>query len=237
MSLKKHIIHQPKPYRRVLITFIAMLISSSTVWYYMQSTNKEQQQKFEQRQQLLESYSEQLRDKDKSLLELSSNNKELHSKTIEQQSAIEIQAVTTQQLQLQQVTLQEEITTLKKELLFYQSVTQGNNSSDLQIRELHLNTTDIRDDIIRYRIVITQGKKISKPIKGSVNISLTLESNGDTSEQLLGEHTLNLRHVQVLEGQLKLAQDTTPQSLTVVLTKSNKKVLSRTFDWQQSIDD
>ena len=235
MSFKKHIIRQPTPYRRTLITLIAMIISSSAVWHYMQSAHKEQQQEFKQRQQLLESYSAQLRDKDKSLFALSRNNKELHAKTIKQQSAIEIQTITAKQLQLQQNKLQQEIATLKKDLLFYQSINQGNNSA-LQIRELHLNTTDIHDDIIRYRIVITQSKKINKAIKGSVSISLSSESNGKISERILGTHTLNLRHVQVLEGQLKLAQNTAPQSLTVVLTKSNKKTLSRTFDWQQNIN-
>jgi len=125
--------------------------------------------------------------------------------------------------------LQNKVITLNKELVFYQSITQGNTSSKLQVREFQLSADEHTVDSYRYRLVITQGQKISKALKGTINISINSDNNKSVT---LKEHPLNLRHVQVIEGQLKIADNIEPETITVTIKQQKKSAISQTFDWQ-----
>ena len=83
-------------------------------------------------------------------------------------------------------------------------------------------------------VVITQGKKISKPITGSVKLSFKDKNGKHLGQIVSSDHKLKLRHVQVLEGQIKLTDDISPNTITVTLKQKNKKDLSRDFGWQLS---
>lgn len=48
----------------------------------------------------------------------------------------------------------------------------------------------------------------------------------------MNEHALNLRHVQVVEGQLKIADNIEPTDITVTVQQKKKSNISQTFDWQ-----
>jgi len=217
----KHIIQQHRPYRTLVLIIIVVAASSIIQWFIQKSSNQAQQLNLVELQ------------KENTLL---SNENDALTKRIrsseKHQSDVNIQHATIEQLRVQLANNQEQVLTLNKEILFYQSITQGNSSSKLQIRELHLRADDIRTDIIRYRLVVTQGKKITKPITGIINIILNSESNGTIQHHALSEHKLNLRHVQVLEGQIKISDNEKPVTLSVNLIQKNKITLSRTFDWQ-----
>ncbi len=222
-SLAKHVIYQPKPYRSLIIVTVAVLLTAVLLWFYLTQSNESlliELSQLKQQQQQLSNQNEQLQQ------QLKSVQHELEDKN----QFIAIQQETDKQLQHRLDELQNKVVHLNKELMFYQTITQGNTSSKLQIRELELNAIlTEQPENISYRVVITQGQRITKPLTGIVN--LTLNYDGD-KHQTVSEHQLNLRHVQVLEGTLKLADNITPKSITVTLKQNKKITLSQTFDWQ-----
>lgn len=225
MSLyTKSVIHPPRPWRLIIIGIITLLLVIFAVWLYIKPTQqiRVQLQETQLYGQELSDYNQQLKEDYLKLVE----------KFNAQQRVLALQQATDKQLQNQLDELQGKVIDLNKELLFYQRITQGTNSSDLQIRELDLRSNDTQVGTVDYRLVITQGKKIKKPITGIVTITLNSQNN-DTSEQLIiGEYKLKLRHVQVIEGHIKLSDDLVPNSIAIVLTQKNKTILSQTFDWK-----
>lgn len=124
--------------------------------------------------------------------------------------------------------LQDQIIDLSRELTFYQNITQGNSSSELQVREFELSKDGNNPDAYRYRLVVTQGKNIKEAIQGQ--IALAIIAGDDRRE--IARHDLNLRYVQVVEGQLSLSADMQPEKVAVRLSDGNTELASREFDWQ-----
>ena len=218
----KHIIQQPKPYRTLLIIIAVAIITYAVQWVFIQDDIQQQRQHREQRQKKLASLH-------KKLNHLTIENEHLiqgGKLSAQTQANLAVEQATIKQLRIQIKKLQQQVLTLNKELLFYQSITQGNRSNKLQFRELDLRANDEHADIINYRLVITQGRKITKPITGTINIIFNKSPNDKI------EHHLNLRYVQVIEGQIKLMDNVVPASITVSLVQKNKTTLSKTFDWQ-----
>ena len=220
----KHVIHQHQPLRWAMIITGIVLITAIAIWLYLKPTAHLRLQV-----QALQQHSQQLTIDNQQLTE---QNLQL-AKTFEtQQQILVIQQALDDQLQNQLNELQTEVVYLNKELMFYQNITQGSSSSKLQIRELDLRTSDSQPDMVDYRLVITQSKKISKPLTGVVTITLNSQNNDENKQLVLGEHKLNLRHVQVFEGQIHIAENNVPESISVTLKQAKKKTLSRTFDWK-----
>jgi len=218
----RHIIQRPKPYRTLFIIIAVAIITYAVQWFFIQDAMQQQIQHREQRQEKLTSLH-------KKINQLTIENEHLlrRGKRYTQiQANLAIEQATIKQLRIQIKKEQQHVANLNKELLFYQSITQGNNSSKLQFRELDLRADPEHADIINYRLVITQGKKITKPMTGTINIIFNTSLNDKI------EHQLNLRYVQVIEGQIKLIDNEIPTSITVSLVQKNKTTLSKTFDWQ-----
>lgn len=225
-SLDKYVIHQAKPYRLAIFIFIAVIITAVSVWFFLKDDSTSLQQNLiflEKNLNLSRQSTRQLSDE---RLDLREQNKQLNDTTSIQLQELNIQQATVEQLQQQLADLQNQVITLNKELLFYQNITQGATSTELQIRELHLTADTEQSDIIHYRLVITQGKNITKPVTGLVSINI------DKDATVLAEHPLNLRYVQLIEGQLEVAGSSQTKSITVTITQAKKAKLSRTFDWQ-----
>lgn len=217
--LAKHVIHRPKPLRTVLLLLLVAAITFTAQWLVQQKQSDKIQEHI---QQLMDEQQQQQHDNKKSL--------QLAKKHYAQKLVLE--RATAEQLQLQIVKLQEQVLTLNKDLLFYQTVTQGTGSSKLQIREFDLRADEEQANLIRYRLVMTQGKKIKKAITGSINIILNVDNNGTIEQHALESQQLNLRHVQVLEGQIKITDNLKPLTIDINLIQKKKITLSRTFDWQ-----
>jgi hypothetical protein len=215
---KKHIIEQPRPYHRLIIVSLVIAITISIQWYLHNEKSLQLQEDITGLQQQLA----QLTVKYRRLLKDSPKDK----------SDLAIEKVTNQQLQLKLDELQEQVHDKTKDIIFYQSITQGNNSSKLQYRDLNLRVDENEPDTIRYRLVITQGKKITRPITGTISMIVNTETNGTKFKHVLDEHELNLRHVQVIEGHIKLESDVLPKTISVDLIQKNKVILSKTFDWK-----
>lgn len=124
--------------------------------------------------------------------------------------------------------LQDQVIDLSQELTFYQNITQGNSSSELQVREFELRKEGNDPDAYRYRLVVTQGKNIKEAIQGQITLAIIA---GDDNREI-ARHDLNLRYVQVVEGQLSLSADMQPEKVAVRLSDGNTELASREFDWQ-----
>lgn len=225
-SLDNYVIHQVKPFRFAIFISITVIITAISVWYYLKEDSTSLQQNLiflEKNLNLSRQNSQQLSDE---RLDLREQNKQLNDTTSIQLQELNIQQATVDELQQQLVDLQNQVITLNKELMFYQNITQGATSTELQIRELHLTADAEQPDIIHYRLVITQGKNIAKPVTGSVSINI------DKDAKAVAEHPLNLRYVQLIEGQLNIAPNNHTKSITITITQTKKPKLSRTFDWQ-----
>lgn len=218
MSLAKHVIHQPKPHRKVVLVIIVVAITYAVQWFFNQEHFAQQQKEIEQLTA--------------EISRLQKHNQQFTVTSEQHYSQLSLEQATTGQLRKELTQLQEQVLTLNKELSFYQSITQGTSSSKLQIRELHLRADNNQVDLIRYRLVISQGRKINKPITGTISLMLNNDNNGTIEQHALESQQLNLRHVQVIEGQIDLANITKPTTLTIDLIQNKKITLSQTFDWK-----
>jgi len=231
MSTPQLIISEPKPLRSIAIVAALVLLTVIAQWFYNQSQNKTL---FSQVNELETKLSE-LTDADNTLrqqfAEIVKNKRMLEQQLSEQQQTNAIQQGSEQELQLQLTELQAQVMNLKKELMFYQNITQGNSTSKLQVRETFISKTEL-PDVYRYRIVITQGKKVSKPITGKVKLALKTDNDEKNSD--IAEHNLNLRHIQVIEGSVNIAENVTPEAITIKITQGKKTRLNETIKWQIS---
>ena len=221
---KPYVIHHRRPYRTLLILLITLAISAALLWYWTTQWQNEQNAQIT----ALKEQNEQLHAENQNLLE---QNKLLTAQVNDISRMQAMQDATDSQLQSNLERLQNQVIELNKELLFYQNITQGNASSELQIRELHLRPNPDNPSQYFYRIVITQGKKISKAIKGDVLVALQFNDDKATP-RLINTHGLKLKHVQVLEGTLNIEQNEQPKSLKIELKQGKKTLTTRTFNWE-----
>ena len=221
---KPYVIHHRRPYRTLLILLITLAISAAILWYWTTQWQNEQNAQIT----ALKEQNEQLHAENQNLLE---QNKLLTAQVNDISRMQAMQDATDSQLQSNLERLQNQVIELNKELLFYQNITQGNASSELQIRELHLRPNPDNPSQYFYRIVITQGKKISKAIKGDVLVALQFNDDKATP-RLINTHGLKLKHVQVLEGTLNIEQNEQPKSLKIELKQGKKTLTTRTFNWE-----
>jgi predicted nuclease with TOPRIM domain len=222
---RPYVIHYRRPYRCLFLLVVGIMLTVAGLWYFSQQWRLQQTEKLSalqvQHQQLL---AENQR--------LTERNQQLSSKLNDLHQMQAMQQATDSHLQTELQALQDQVINLNKELLFYQNITQGNATSELQVRELHLRSVAEDPALFHYRIVITQGKKITKAIRGDIQLMLNLKEDQTNSPRLLNEHSLKLRHVQVLEGTLRLKENEQPASLLVKLKQGNKTLAERTFEWE-----
>jgi tetrahydromethanopterin S-methyltransferase subunit B len=229
MSTPTLIISEPKPLRTAVIIACLLLLTIAAQWLYNQGHNKTlftQVDELETKISELQSAHQSLQ---QALNKTTQEKRSLEQQLSEQQQTNIIQQGTEQQLQLQLNDLQTQVMTLKKELMFYQNITQGTSSSKLQVRETFITETEL-PDVYRYRIVITQGKKVSKPLTGK--ILLTLNSGQEDNNIDIAEHDLNLRHIQVIEGHITVTETVTPEAIDIKITQGKKTRLNETVQWQ-----
>lgn len=221
---KPYVIHHRRPYQCLFLIVLALAITVTAIWYWNQHWRQQQTENLT----ALQSQHQQLMAENQRLTE-SNQTLMAELENINQMQAM--QRASDSQLQTELQSLQEQLIELNKELLFYQNITQGNASSKLQVRDLHLRSVADDPTLYNYRIVLTQGKKITKAVLGSVELSLTVKSGEMMSSRLISEQALNIRHVQVLEGMLKLTENEQPISLQVTLKQKTKTLAERTFEW------
>jgi len=211
-----------RPWRFILWIVLIVAITSLLQWYWFIYDNSEKTRLIGQNKQLTE--------------QVASMKSQLMQQSDLLQNRQQVEQATSQQLQNRLEQLQKKVIALDKELLFYQNITQGNSTSELQIRDLQLRPEAESPEQLRYRLVITQGKNISEPITGEVIIKLqNSEGEGEEAKTIdlnVTEHPLNLRHVQIIEGVFNLSELPAPEQIQVSLRQKDKILISRSFDWQ-----
>jgi cell division protein FtsB len=227
MLNRPYVIHPRRPFRCLLIVLLVLALCAFAAWYWGDQWREKQLGKLD----ALENQYAQMQSDNQRLSEANrSLNEKIHNLT--QMQAM--RQATDSQLETDLQVLQDKVIELNKELLFYQNITQGNISSQLQVRELHLRATGDDSGTFMYRIVLTQGTRITKAIKGEVLITLNLSDDSEGHSRLLEQHSLKIRHVQVLEGTVKLAENERPDSIRVMLRQGDKTLTERTFKWEVS---
>ena len=226
-SVTKFIIRQHRPYVYAAILIAVVALTFFIQRYLYLKETQIQQQKIKKYQQLDDLY-QQLRNKNEELGEyIVLSDARLDDNKYE----LELQKETIAQLGQQIGRQQRQLSDFNKELLFYQTITQGDRPNKLQIRELVLRSGDANSDIVHYRLIITQGKKINQALTGTIEMISNMSEEEST---VIAEHPLNLRHVQLIEGQIKIFDDNEPKSITIIIKQKNKELLSQSFDWQLS---
>jgi predicted nuclease with TOPRIM domain len=222
---RPYIIHHRRPYRCLLLILLSLTLGVAAVWYWGQQWRAQQLEKLT----ALQAQHQQLLQENQRLTE---QNQTLNTQVTDSKQRVAMREATDAQLEAELQELQQQVIALNKELLFYQNITQGNASSKLQVRELLLRPVADDPSSFIYRIVLTQGKRITQPISGEVLLTLNLADNGEAHSRLIEKHDLNIRHVQVLEGPVKLAENEQPDSLRVLLRQEDKTLIDNTFEWE-----
>lgn len=220
-SLHAYEIRPRRPFRCLLWALLMILLVVAGQWYYHRHISVQQAQMQAENLQLKSELTE-LQTKYQALSQTRNSHDQMQA----------IHQATTTQLESRLQQLQQKVIDLNKELLFYQTVTQGTGSSELQVRELQLRTDNADAKQLRYRLVLTQGDNISEPISGQVVVGLQATADAPKSTEVIGEHGLNLRYVQVIEGSFVMPA-TAPAQLVVTLSQKGKTLTSRAFNWQE----
>lgn len=221
----RYVISPHRPLRCLVVAlFIMLLTNTLQAWYHYHDTYDSDraltQLKNQHRQTLADHHA------------LLKKYHQAMNSVNDHQQQLALQTAMTEELGVSLGQLQQTVLDLNKELVFYQTITQGNNTGELQIRELQLRQDTTEADHYRFRVVITQGQNLNAPITGQVELTLN-HSNADESQssRIAAEHSLNLRHVQVLEGTFKTESNAAPESITVTLRQDDKTLLTRDFEW------
>src|SRR5690606_16356195 len=128
---KPYVIQHRRPYRCIVVLLLVIAITAAGTLYWSQQWQQElttQLKALQQNHDALVQENENLTRENHSL-----------STTLENiNQATAMQQATDSRLQSDIQALQDKVIELNKELLFYQNITQGSASSELQVRELHL---------------------------------------------------------------------------------------------------
>lgn len=223
-------IGQHRPHYAVALVVISVVLTFLIQRYAYLKTTQVQQQQIKQYQQLDDAYQS-----------LRTDNKELsdtlilrNTSTDSQKYELAIQQATILKLEQQLSTLQKQLTSLNKELVFYQTITQGDRPQKLQIRELELRADSADPTLVHYRLIITQGAKINQALTGTIEIIVNAIQHQTSESVLVAAHPLQLRHVQLIEGQIKLTEKTMPKTITIAIIQNGKELLTQLVNWQLS---
>lgn len=137
---------------------------------------------------------------------------------------------------------QQEILTLKEELVFYQGiVSPGKAALGVNLQSFSMSEKNA-PNLYGYKLVLTKSGKNTKSIKGKFGIVLRGEQNGVSSELKLADmstkntdksNAFSFRYFQVFEGDVVIPKDFTPYEAEIRINPSTKKVKSftETISW------
>ncbi len=144
------------------------------------------------------------------------------------------------------VTLQQEILALKEELVFYQGIVSPEQMTlGVNIQSFELKSTS-DDALFRYKLVLSKRGKSDKLLKGSFNLTVQGQQNGDSMRAELKElksefdkkdANFAFRYFQVFEGELLLPESFEPDEIELSIDPTTKKVekFSENISWVQAL--
>ena len=157
---------------------------------------------------------------------------------MERSSQIDREASRLAQEELKQI--QEERQELEKDLEFLRNLVEDEGKGALRIKEFKLAAGKKKRGY-SYSFTVTQMKEDFGVAKGRVDISVQGTLEGAAKTLKLAEitadkkksHKFRFRHFQNIQGQIKLPEGFTPDSLIVEVAPETKKLppLRESFDW------
>jgi hypothetical protein len=70
-------------------------------------------------------------------------------------------------------------------------------------------------------LLLPKAKKVSKPLTGKILLALNTAQGEDTID--IAEHSLSLRHIQVIEGHINVTENIRPESIAIDIIQGKKK--------------
>jgi hypothetical protein len=155
---------------------------------------------------------------------------------VEQQTSLEAK----DQLRM----LQEDITRLKEELAFYQTlVTPGEAQSGIRLQSLKIRASG-DGGAYSYKLVLSKVLKSGQVVEGVVRLAVEGGQGGKPkslpletiSPEGIAEHKFKFKYFQNFEGTLKLPDDFEPASVRVEAIPKGRdfETLVKVFDWSVS---
>jgi hypothetical protein len=136
------------------------------------------------------------------------------------------------------VALQDEVLELKRQLATYKGLVKSLEEQGLHIQALTINKTATKG-LLRYRLVLTQGRKMDQLTQGQVQFAIYGILDGKPARFELGSLSkgnptiFKFKYFQILEGELLLPRNFKPTQVKIALLPKGhpSKPVERTFDW------
>jgi hypothetical protein len=136
------------------------------------------------------------------------------------------------------VALQDEVLELKSQLATYKGLAKSLEEQGLHIQALTISKTETKG-LLRYRLVLTQGREMDQPAQGQVQLVIHGILDGKPTRFELGSLskdnrlTFKFKYFQILEGELLLPRNFKPTQVKIALLPKDypSKPVERIFDW------
>lgn len=79
--------------------------------------------------------------------------------------------------------------------------------------------------------MITQGNETSKTFTDTIIIKISARYDGKTHKTMVREHLLNLRHIHITEGHIKIADNVKPKNITIIIKQDAHPNILKISDW------
>ena len=144
------------------------------------------------------------------------------------------------------VKLQRELSSQKKELVFYQGIVSPKNTAfgiNLQSFEMKQK---INQNQHNYKLVLTKRGESNRKLRGRVRVTIRGEDNGKAREMKLSDIKLenpgktikfDFKYFQVLQGDIEFPEKFTPYEVEISINSTTKKVKSviETISWARLV--
>jgi hypothetical protein len=129
-----------------------------------------------------------------------------------------------------------EIGRLREELAFYRNmVSSGGRASGVQVQSLTIQR-GIAPNAYRYKLVIVQTRRPEVAVRGQVRVSVTgTRSSREETIAVSGAGgkpaALNLRNMQIIEGEMRFPAGFAPARISVSIAPGNARAIDQYYFW------
>lgn len=129
-----------------------------------------------------------------------------------------------------------EIARLREELAFYRNmVSSTTRASGVQVQSLTIQR-GTAPNAYRYKLVIVQTRRPEVSVKGQVRLAVTGTRSGRRETIAIAgaggkPSALNLRNMQIIEGEMQLPAGFEPASISVSVAPGNARPMDQNYSW------
>ena len=129
-----------------------------------------------------------------------------------------------------------EIARLREELAFYRNmVSSGSRASGVQVQSLTIQR-GVAPNAFRYKLVIVQTRRPEVAVKGQVRLAVTGTRSGREETIAISgaggkPAALNLRNMQIIEGEMRFPEGFEPTGISVSVAPGNARAMDQNYSW------